>query len=68
MYEVAERLDPDSYLRLARRVFAEMALAGFTAVGEFHYLHHQPGGAPYADPNEMGRGAHGGRRPPRASA
>jgi formiminoglutamate deiminase len=31
-----------------------MALAGFTCVGEFHYLHHGPGGARYADPNEMG--------------
>jgi len=31
-----------------------MALAGFTAVGEFHYLHHGPGGSAYADPNEMG--------------
>jgi formiminoglutamate deiminase len=55
MYAVAERLDPDSYLRLATAVYAEMTLAGFTAVGEFHYLHHQPGGAPYQDPNEMGR-------------
>jgi formiminoglutamate deiminase len=35
-------------------VYAEMALAGVTCVGEFHYLHHQAGGAPYADPNEMG--------------
>ena len=32
-----------------------MALAGATAVGEFHYLHHGPGGTPYADSNEMGR-------------
>ena len=32
-----------------------MALAGVTAVGEFHYLHHGPGGVPYGDPNEMGR-------------
>ena len=32
-----------------------MALAGVTLVGEFHYLHHGPGGAPYDDPNEMGR-------------
>lgn len=55
MYEVAERLDPDSYRALARAAFAEMALAGITAVGEFHYLHHGPGGEPYADPNEMGR-------------
>jgi len=54
MFEVAARLDPDLYLRLARAVFAEMALAGFTAVGEFHYLHHGPGGVPYDDPNAMG--------------
>jgi formiminoglutamate deiminase len=54
MYAVASRLDPDTYLALARAVFAEMALAGFTVVGEFHYLHHAPGGRPYADPNAMG--------------
>jgi formiminoglutamate deiminase len=55
MYQVAARLDPDSYLALARAAYAEMALAGITCVGEFHYLHHGPGGAPYADPNVMGR-------------
>ena len=55
MYEVADRLDPDSYLDLATAVYAEMALAGISCVGEFHYLHHGPGGRPYADPNEMGR-------------
>jgi formiminoglutamate deiminase len=54
MYEVAERLDPDSYFALARAVYAEMALAGISCVGEFHYLHHGPGGTPYADPNAMG--------------
>jgi formiminoglutamate deiminase len=54
MYRAASRLDPDLYLRLARAVFAEMTLAGITAVGEFHYLHHGPGGVPYADPNAMG--------------
>ena len=53
MYEAADRLDPDSYLDLARATYAEMALSGITAVGEFHYLHHGPGGVPYADPNEM---------------
>lgn len=53
MYDVAARLDPDSYLTLARAVYAEMALAGITAVGEFHYLHHDEGGRPYADPNVM---------------
>jgi formiminoglutamate deiminase len=53
MYAVADRLDPDSYLALATAVYAEMALAGITAVGEFHYLHHGPGGRHYDDPNEM---------------
>jgi formiminoglutamate deiminase len=54
MYAVAARLDPDSYFRLARATFAEMALAGISAVGEFHYLHHGPGGVPYDEPNAMG--------------
>ncbi|GAA5183107.1 formimidoylglutamate deiminase [Rugosimonospora acidiphila] len=54
MYALADRLDPDSYFRLARAVYGEMVLAGITAVGEFHYLHHAPGGARYADPNAMG--------------
>ncbi|MEU2235697.1 formimidoylglutamate deiminase [Streptomyces vietnamensis] len=54
MYAVAQRLTPDSYFALARAVYAEMALAGITSVGEFHYLHHAPGGSPYADPNAMG--------------
>jgi formiminoglutamate deiminase len=39
MYAVADRLDPNSYLALARAVYAEMALTGITTVGEFHYLH-----------------------------
>lgn len=54
MYATAGRLTPDSYHALARAVYAEMALAGITAVGEFHYVHHAPGGTPYADPNAMG--------------
>ena len=54
MYGVASRLDPDNYHRLAQATFAEMALAGITVVGEFHYVHHQPDGRPYADPNAMG--------------
>jgi formiminoglutamate deiminase len=55
MYAVADRLDPDSYYALARAAYAEMALAGVTCVGEFHYLHHGPGGKKYADQNEVGR-------------
>ncbi|MEV6887092.1 formimidoylglutamate deiminase [Streptomyces sp. NPDC051135] len=54
MYSVADRLTPETYLDLARAVYAEMALAGITTVGEFHYVHHAHGGTPYADPNAMG--------------
>ncbi len=55
MYEVAQAIDPELYLSLARATFGEMALAGVTAVGEFHYLHHGVGGERYGDPNAMGR-------------
>ena len=53
MYQVADRLTPETYLRLARATYAEMALAGITCVGEFHYLHHGPGGQLYGNPNAM---------------
>ncbi|HEY8471178.1 MAG TPA: formimidoylglutamate deiminase [Natronosporangium sp.] len=53
MYEVAGRLDPDSYLALATATYGELAMAGVSCVGEFHYLHHRPDGRPYADPNAM---------------
>jgi formiminoglutamate deiminase len=54
MYAVANVLTPDSYHALARATFAEMVLAGYTCVGEFHYVHHAPDGTPYGDPNAMG--------------
>ena len=54
LYALAGRLDPDRYLALARATYAEMALAGVTTVGEFHYLHHGPGGQRYDEPNAMG--------------
>ncbi|GAA3685285.1 formimidoylglutamate deiminase [Nocardioides ginsengisoli] len=54
MYAVAGRLDPDTYYELAKTTYAEMLATGFTSVGEFHYLHHQPDGTPYDDPNAMG--------------
>ncbi|MCB1281249.1 MAG: amidohydrolase family protein, partial [Salinibacterium sp.] len=50
MYEVAERLDPDSLYALAHATYAEMALSGITSVGEFFYLHHDQGGKKYANP------------------
>ena len=55
MYELAERLDPDTCFAISRAAFGEMALAGITCVGEFHYVHHARGGVPYEDPNAMGR-------------
>lgn len=62
MYRAADRLEPDRYQALAQAVYAEMALAGITTVGEFHYIHHARGGTHYADPNAMGHavveGAH----------
>jgi formiminoglutamate deiminase len=54
MYRLAATLTPERYLALARATFAEMALAGVTCVGEFHYLHHDVDGSPYRNPNEMG--------------
>ena len=55
MYAVTHRLDPETYHALARAVFAEMLLAGYTTVGEFHYVHHAAGGRRYDDPNVMGK-------------
>ncbi len=54
MYRAAATLDPDLYRDLAEAVFGEMLIAGYTAVGEFHYVHHRPDGTPYTDPNAMG--------------
>ncbi len=49
MYRAAARLTPDLYRDVATSVFAEMVAAGWTSVGEFHYVHHQPDGTPYAE-------------------
>jgi len=53
MYAEAQRLNPDSLYKLALRTYGEMLAAGYTSVGEFHYVHHQPGGQPYPNPNAM---------------
>ncbi len=53
MYRFAERLDPDAQLAIARFLYIEMLRAGYTSVGEFHYLHNQPGGAAYAPQTAM---------------
>jgi len=53
MYALAARHDPETMREAAGRVYAEMAAAGYGAVGEFHYVHHRPDGTPYDDPNAM---------------
>ena len=53
MYAAAERLTPDELYAVSKFCFLEMARAGVTAVGEFHYLHRDPAGRAYANPNEL---------------
>ena len=53
MYRFLDHLTPDQMQAIAALVYMEMQETGFAAVGEFHYLHHQPGGSAYADPAEM---------------
>ncbi len=49
MYELAGNLDPDNIFNISRFAFVELAMSGVTAVGEFHYVHHQQDGTPYDD-------------------
>jgi formimidoylglutamate deiminase len=53
MYRFLSKLTPDDVEAIAAFAYMEMLEAGFTSVGEFHYLHHDPAGAPYADISEM---------------
>lgn len=53
MYDFVGKLGPDAMEAIAAQLYVEMLKAGFTAVGEFHYLHHDPSGRPYADPAEL---------------
>jgi formimidoylglutamate deiminase len=53
MYRAAEALTPEEVYVASRQAFVEMVLAGTTTVGEFHYIHHQSDGTPYADRNAL---------------
>ena len=53
MYALAGVLDPEQFQAIASRAYLEMLEAGYTSVGEFHYLHHDPEGHPYTNPAEM---------------
>jgi formimidoylglutamate deiminase len=53
MYRLAGSHDPESMRAVGERVYGQMATAGYGSVGEFHYVVHQPDGAPYPEPNAM---------------
>lgn len=53
MYAFASRVGPDDLKAIAAQLYVEMLKAGYTHVCEFHYLHHQPDGEPYANPAAM---------------
>ncbi len=53
MYRFLARLSPEDVEAITALAYAEMLESGFTAVGEFHYLHNDPAGAPYANPAEL---------------
>jgi formimidoylglutamate deiminase len=53
MYGFAARIDPETLQAIAAQLYVEMLKAGYTQVCEFHYLHHQPDGKPYAQPEAM---------------
>ena len=55
MYRFAARMDPDSMYAVATQLYTEMLEAGYTTVCEFHYMHHQPDGTPYADRAAMSK-------------
>src|SRR6266516_544959 len=53
MYRFLERIGPNEEEAVAAQLYIELLKAGYTSVGEFHYLHHDPAGRPYANPGEM---------------
>lgn len=53
MYRFLSHIEPEDMEALAAQIFVEMLKAGYTTVGEFHYIHHQKDGKPYADPALM---------------
>ncbi|HXV25382.1 MAG TPA: formimidoylglutamate deiminase [Alphaproteobacteria bacterium] len=53
MYGFVGKLDPDALEAITAQLYVEMLKAGYGSVAEFHYLHHDPEGRPYADPAEM---------------
>ena len=67
MYAFLERLDADAFEAIAAQAYVEMAKAGYGAVAEFHYVHHDPAGQPVRGSRRDSRGACSRRRAGRAS-
>ena len=55
MYRMVGKIRPDQLQVIARQLYIEMLKAGYTSVAEFHYVHHDVSGQPYADPAELSR-------------
>ncbi|MFJ4372782.1 formimidoylglutamate deiminase [Pseudomonas japonica] len=55
MYRLVGKISPEQLQVIARQLYIEMLKAGYTSVAEFHYVHHDPQGKPYADPTELSR-------------
>jgi len=55
MYKIVQKLSPEDARIIASQLYIDMLKAGYTQVGEFHYLHHDLGGQPYSDPAEMSK-------------
>lgn len=53
MYRALDRMDPEDFEAVAAQLYVETLKAGFTAIAEFHYLHHDRDGSAYTDPAEM---------------
>ena len=53
MYDFLAKLGPEEIEKIATNLYTDMLKAGYTQVGEFHYLHHQPNGTPYDDQTEL---------------
>ena len=55
MYRLVGKITPEQLQVIARQLYIEMLKAGYTSVAEFHYVHHDQAGEPYADPAELSR-------------
>lgn len=54
MYQLAQELDPESLRIIAQMLYTDLVRNGYSNVAEFHYIHHDRNGVPYAKPAEMG--------------